>query len=174
MFKDENRHYSLRKLSVGLASVLIGISFASTTGNSVKADMVNGSNSAQTVVKSNNVAAKIDAKSASEGQSQTPEAVKKDSDAITQDSKQDTVNAKVMQQNAAAQGSDSIGDKAEQSNTGSVVQDNSSAKGNSLADAIQFASIAGSLSVQKFGAQGGMPTIDALKTHEEFNDSWQV
>lgn len=47
-------------------------------------------------------------------------------------------------------------------------------KGNSLADAIQFASIAGSLSVQKFGAQGGMPTIDALKTHEEFNDSWQV
>ena len=47
-------------------------------------------------------------------------------------------------------------------------------KGNSLADAIQFTSIAGSLSVQKFGAQGGMPTIDALKTHEEFNDSWQV
>lgn len=47
-------------------------------------------------------------------------------------------------------------------------------KGNSLADAIQFASIAGSLSVQKFGAQGGMPTIDALKTHEEFNDSWHV
>ena len=47
-------------------------------------------------------------------------------------------------------------------------------KGNSLADAIQFASIAGSLSVQKFGAQGGMPTIDALKAHEKFNDSWQV
>lgn len=47
-------------------------------------------------------------------------------------------------------------------------------KGNSLADAIQFASIAGSLSVQKFGAQGGMPTIDALKTHEKFNDSWKV
>lgn len=47
-------------------------------------------------------------------------------------------------------------------------------KGNSVADAIQFASIAGSLSVQKFGAQGGMPTIDALKTHEKFNDSWKV
>lgn len=47
-------------------------------------------------------------------------------------------------------------------------------KGNSLADAIQFASIAGSLSVQKFGAQGGMPTIDALKVHEKFNDSWKV
>lgn len=41
MFKDENRHYSLRKLSVGLASVLIGISFASSmNGNSVKADTV--------------------------------------------------------------------------------------------------------------------------------------
>lgn len=47
-------------------------------------------------------------------------------------------------------------------------------KGNSLADAIQFASIAGSLSVQKFGAQGGMPTLDALKAHETFNDNWKV
>ena len=134
MFKDENRHYSLRKLSVGLASVLIGISFASTTGNSVKADMVNGSNGAQTVVKGNNAAVKTDAESAPEGQNQTLEAVKKDSDAITQDSKQDAVNTEVTQQNAAAQGSDAIGDEAEQSNTGSVVHENSSAKGNSLAD----------------------------------------
>ena len=63
MFKDENRHYSLRKLSVGLASVLIGISFASTTGSSVKADTVeSGSNSVQTVVKGSDAAAKIDAK----------------------------------------------------------------------------------------------------------------
>ena len=47
MFKDENRHYSLRKLSVGLASVLIGISFASSmNSSSVKADTVkSGSNS---------------------------------------------------------------------------------------------------------------------------------
>ena len=54
MFKDENRHYSLSKLSVGLASVLIGISFASsTTGSSVKADTVNGGNNgAQAVVQS--------------------------------------------------------------------------------------------------------------------------
>lgn len=102
MFKDENRHYSLRKLSVGLASVLIGISFASTTGNSVHADTVeSGSSSAQTVVKGNNAAVKTDVESAPEGQSQTPEAVKKDFGAITQDSKQDTVNAKVKQQNAA-------------------------------------------------------------------------
>ena len=68
MFKDENRHYSLRKLSVGLASVLIGISFASTTGSSVKADTVNGSNNGtQTVVEGNNAAIKTDAESAPEG-----------------------------------------------------------------------------------------------------------
>lgn len=47
-------------------------------------------------------------------------------------------------------------------------------KGNSLTDAIQFASIAGSLSVQKFGAQGGMPTLDELKAHENYNNNWQV
>ena len=47
MFKDENRHYSLRKLSVGLASVLIGISFASSMSvNSVKADTVSAQTSA--------------------------------------------------------------------------------------------------------------------------------
>ena len=64
MFKDENRHYSLHKLSVGLASVLIGISFASSmNSSSVTADTVNGhSNGAQTVVKGSDVAAKIDAK----------------------------------------------------------------------------------------------------------------
>lgn len=38
--QDKNRHYSLRKLSVGLASVLIGISFASAKGQVVKADNV--------------------------------------------------------------------------------------------------------------------------------------
>ena len=136
MFKDENRHYSLRKLSVGLASVLIGISFASMTGNSVHADTVeNGSNNgAQIVAKGNNTAIKTDTKSAPEGQSQTPEAVKKDSGAITQDSKQDIVNAKAKQQNAAIQGSDVAGDKALKTNNSSVVQEDSSVKGDSLAD----------------------------------------
>ena len=38
--QDKNRHYSLRKLSVGLASVLIGISFVSAKGQVVKADNV--------------------------------------------------------------------------------------------------------------------------------------
>ncbi|OFU50720.1 ribokinase [Aerococcus sp. HMSC10H05] len=47
-------------------------------------------------------------------------------------------------------------------------------KGNNLTDAIQFAAIAGSLSVSKFGAQGGMPTLDTLKAHKQFNVNWQV
>ena len=38
--QDKNRHYSLRKLSVGLTSVLIGISFVNVKGQVVKADSV--------------------------------------------------------------------------------------------------------------------------------------
>ena len=38
--QDKNRNYSLRKLNVGLASVLIGISFVSAKGQVVKADNV--------------------------------------------------------------------------------------------------------------------------------------
>ena len=125
MLKDENRHYSLRKLSVGLASVLIGISFASSmNGNSVKADTVKGdSNGVQavkvndTVAKDSNAAAqgsdavvKTDAESAPEGQNQTPEAVKKDSGAITQDIKQKAVKASEavakLQNNAVKDNSD--------------------------------------------------------------------
>ena len=101
MFKDENRHYSLRKLSVGLASVLIGISFASgMNSNSVKADTVkSGSNSVQTakvndtVAKGSDAVVKTDAESAPEGQNQTSEAVKRDSGAITQDIKQKAAKA---------------------------------------------------------------------------------
>ena len=142
MFNETNRHYSLRKLSVGLASVLIGISFASATGNSVNADTVNsGSNGVQTVVKNsdtaikgNDAVVKTDAKSAPEGQSQTPEAVKKDSGAITQDIEQNAVNTKAKQQNTAVQGSDAVGDTALKANNSSIVQEDSSAKGNSLAN----------------------------------------
>ena len=98
MFKDENRHYSLRKLSVGLASVLIGISFASTTGNSVHADTVeSGSNSAQTVVKGSDTAAKIGAKDdanvAKSNTESADEATKKDPNAIAQDIKQKAIKA---------------------------------------------------------------------------------
>ena len=146
MFKDENRHYSLRKLSVGLASVLIGISFASSmNSNSVKADTVNGgSNSAQTVkvndtvAKGSDAVVKTDAESAPEGQNQTPEAVKKDSGTIIQDIKQKAVKAPEavakLQNNAAKDNSDAVGDKAEKSNNSIVVQEDSSAKNNSLAD----------------------------------------
>ena len=103
MFKDENRHYSLRKLSVGLASVLIGISFASGNSHTVKADTVeDGSNSTQTIMQTTakgtntvvkdrdaaikinvkdgaNTAAKADAESTPKEQSQAPEVVKKNS-----------------------------------------------------------------------------------------------
>lgn len=42
IFANANRHYSLRKLSVGLASVLIGLSFANATKiQTVKADSLN-------------------------------------------------------------------------------------------------------------------------------------
>ena len=139
MFKDENRHYSLRKLSVGLASVLIGISFASTTGNSVKADTVNGDNNGvQTVVKGNDAAVETDAKSAPEGQSQTSEAIKKDFGAITQDIKQDAINTKAKQQNTTVQSSDGVDDEALKANNSSVVQEDSSARGNNLADKNNF------------------------------------
>ena len=135
MFKDENRHYSLRKLSVGLASVLIGISFASTTGNSVKADTVNGDNNGvQTVVKGNDAAVETDAESASEGQSQTPEAIKKDFGAITQDIKQDAINTKAKQQNTTVQSSDRVDDEALKANNSSVVQEDNNTKGDSLTD----------------------------------------
>ena len=99
MFKDENRHYSLRKLSVGLASVLIGISFASSmNGNSVKADTVNsGSNDAQTVVKGSDAVVKTDAKddtNAIESNTESaPKASKKDPNAIAQDIKQKAMKA---------------------------------------------------------------------------------
>ena len=35
--------------------------------------------------------------------------------------------------------------------------------GASIEEAVQFANIAGSLSVEQFGAQGGMPTIQAVE-----------
>lgn len=41
-----------------------------------------------------------------------------------------------------------------------------------LADAIKFANLAASLSVQKFGAQGGMPTLEEIKESEHFEKAW--
>ena len=100
MFDNENRHYSLRKLSVGLASVLIGISFASSMNSSnVKADTVNGnSNDAQTVVKGSDTAikgsdAKDDANAAESNTKSAPEVAKKDPNVIAQDIKQKAIKA---------------------------------------------------------------------------------
>lgn len=45
--QDLNRHYSLRKLSVGLASVLIGLSFAGANGQKADAATINNNNSAK-------------------------------------------------------------------------------------------------------------------------------
>lgn len=47
-------------------------------------------------------------------------------------------------------------------------------KGNKIAEAISFASLAGSLSVQKFGAQGGMPNLEEMKANDHYDDSWLI
>lgn len=47
-------------------------------------------------------------------------------------------------------------------------------KGNDLAEAIAFASLAGSLSVRKFGAQGGMPTVAEMQADNHYNEAWLV
>ena len=103
MFKDGNRHYSLRKLSVGLASVLIGISFASGNSHTVKADTLNdGSDGAQTVVqtitkgndtiaKDSNTVIKIDAKSNANASATTP---KGQNNTVADDSDETTLNVK--------------------------------------------------------------------------------
>ncbi|RPA57768.1 ribokinase [Aerococcus agrisoli] len=47
-------------------------------------------------------------------------------------------------------------------------------KGNDLSKAIAFASLAGSLSVRKFGAQGGMPTVAEMQADSHYNQDWIV
>lgn len=43
-----------------------------------------------------------------------------------------------------------------------------------IADALKFATLASHLSVQKFGAQGGMPTLDEMKGHEAYEEKWNL
>lgn len=45
-------------------------------------------------------------------------------------------------------------------------------KGISLKGAIEFATIASHLSVQKFGAQGGMPYLKEMKEHPKYEENW--
>lgn len=46
--------------------------------------------------------------------------------------------------------------------------------GLSIEDSISFANIASSLSIQKSGAQGGIPTLDEVKAHEAFDNGWEL
>lgn len=38
--------------------------------------------------------------------------------------------------------------------------------------ALQFATLASHLSVQKFGAQGGMPTLEEMRKHQAYEKTW--
>lgn len=44
----------------------------------------------------------------------------------------------------------------------------------SIKEAIEFAVIASHLSVQKFGAQGGMPTLREIKEHYKYEKKWNL
>lgn len=44
--------------------------------------------------------------------------------------------------------------------------------GLTMSDSIQLANIASSMSIQKEGAQGGIPTLEQLQQHRLFNENW--
>lgn len=45
-------------------------------------------------------------------------------------------------------------------------------RGLTLQDSVRFGNLAASLSIQKFGAQGGMPTIEAIKGSKDYEEAW--
>ncbi|HBY90413.1 MAG TPA: ribokinase [Aerococcaceae bacterium] len=47
------------------------------------------------------------------------------------------------------------------------------ASGLALEESVQFANLAGSLSITKKGAQAGMPTLEIMREHKEFNTKWK-
>ncbi|PCS01537.1 ribokinase [Lactococcus fujiensis] len=47
-------------------------------------------------------------------------------------------------------------------------------QGLSIKEATKFAILASHLSVQKFGAQGGMPTLSEMKGHEKYEKTWNI
>lgn len=47
-------------------------------------------------------------------------------------------------------------------------------KGMSVQSSIQFGNLAASLSIQKMGAQGGMPTLEAMKASEDYEETWDI
>jgi ribokinase len=44
--------------------------------------------------------------------------------------------------------------------------------GLALKDSVRFGNLAASLSIQKFGAQGGMPTIEEMKGSKDYEEAW--
>ncbi|MGE7366728.1 ribokinase [Desemzia incerta] len=46
--------------------------------------------------------------------------------------------------------------------------------GMSMDESIRFGNLAASLSIQKFGAQGGMPTLAEMKESEHFEKTWNI
>lgn len=46
--------------------------------------------------------------------------------------------------------------------------------GLNLTESIRFGNLAASLSIQKFGAQGGMPTLEEMKVSEYFEKTWNI
>lgn len=48
------------------------------------------------------------------------------------------------------------------------------AKGKDIEVALAFATIASHLSVQGFGAQGGMPTLEQIKEHPAYEETWNI
>lgn len=45
-------------------------------------------------------------------------------------------------------------------------------QGLTLQDSVRFSNLAASLSIQKFGAQGGMPTIEEMKGSKDYEEAW--
>ena len=41
-----------------------------------------------------------------------------------------------------------------------------------MREALQFATLASHLSVQQFGAQGGMPSLSEMKEHKAYEKTW--
>lgn len=46
--------------------------------------------------------------------------------------------------------------------------------GMDMDESIRFGNLAASLSIQKFGAQGGMPTLAEMKESEHFEKTWNI
>lgn len=44
----------------------------------------------------------------------------------------------------------------------------------SMTESIRFGNLAASLSIQKFGAQSGMPTLEEMKESEDFEEKWNI